>query len=325
MKRMVFLNIGWMKNYKGIDDGDKIVGGGSFVKEKGYGHEIFNFLSEKGKLYGYVQPVIPHETIKIERLGVSSTDSYVDNVIAIWVSKSPSGGVFIIGWYDNSTIYRVLQKPRTKTKRRYNDEIFGYYVEANEQDCTLLPIDERVFQIPRGKGAMGQSNVWYADQEKHLELKRKVIEFLKTGNKQSESNATNNNSQSKQPDPYIRQHVELAAIKETVKYYSGLGYEVFSVEKDNAGWDLEASIGKKKLLIEVKGLSQDQLIIELTPNEYKHMKDKKDNYRISVLTQALSKISSLSIFSYSPENGRWEDDNGNPLKINEIISARMRL
>jgi hypothetical protein len=55
-----------MKHYKGVA-ADKIVGGGSFVKDRGYGHEIFDFLSEEGKLYGYVQPVIPHKIIKERR------------------------------------------------------------------------------------------------------------------------------------------------------------------------------------------------------------------------------------------------------------------
>ena len=33
-----------MDRYEGLSSGDKASGGGSFVKEKSYGHEIFNFL-----------------------------------------------------------------------------------------------------------------------------------------------------------------------------------------------------------------------------------------------------------------------------------------
>ena len=34
----------------------KMSGGGSYVDEHGYGHELFNFKKIDGKVYGYVQP-----------------------------------------------------------------------------------------------------------------------------------------------------------------------------------------------------------------------------------------------------------------------------
>jgi hypothetical protein len=48
------------------------------------------------------------------------------------------------------------------------------------------------------------------------------------------------------------------------------------------GWDLEAILPDKLLKIEVKGLSQEEILIELTPNEYDKMKKYKDNYRAHV-------------------------------------------
>ena len=79
------------------------------------------------------------------------------------------------------------------------------------------------------------------------------------------------------------------------------------------------------LKLEVKGLSQEEILTELTPNEYKQMKEYKDDYRICVVTKTLSKSPRLSIFSFSPENGRWEDEKGRHLKIREIKSARLNL
>ena len=44
MKAMIFLNTAWMERYEGLLGNDKeIHGGGSYVEEYGYGHEIFNF------------------------------------------------------------------------------------------------------------------------------------------------------------------------------------------------------------------------------------------------------------------------------------------
>jgi hypothetical protein len=324
-KKMIFFNIGWMKNYKGFRN-DQIVGGGSFVKKKGYGHEIFNFQKEKGYMYGYVQPVIPHKIIKIEKLGASAKDKFIENVLSVWVSNSPSGGSFIIGWYNNAIIYRNLQNPSPETIRKHGNEKFGFYVKAKVSDCTLLPVDRRTFSIPRGKGGMGQSNVWYADAKDNIGLKEEVLKFIKTGKqKPATGKQTKKSSRTRQTDPYKRQKIEKAAIRETIRYYEKLGYFIFSVERDNVGWDLEAIFKNKELLIEVKGLSQNEVSVELTPNEYEKMGKHQNNYRLCILTNALSPRKILSIFSYSPENEQWEDDNGRVLDISEIKSARMRL
>lgn len=321
MEKMIFLNVGWMKNYKGLKS-DKIVGGGSFVQEHGYGHEIFNFLPYNGYMYGYVQPI--SEKIRINRLGASEQDQSVDGVLAVWVSKSPSSGVFIVGWYKNATVYRDRQPAPKNSNRKYKRENLGYYIKAKAEDCTRLPIDKRVLKIPRGKGGMGQSNVWYADQSGHTRFKQNVLDFINEGkiSKNHEPTKTKN-GKVWQPDPYKRQKIEKIAIKMTTTHYGDLGYVVDSVEKDNAGWDLEATMNDKTLKLEVKGLSREEILIELTPNEYEKMKKYKDNYRICVVTNALSKRTLLTIFSFSPENGKWEDDMGNELKITEIVSAMM--
>lgn len=48
--RVVFINLTEMDRYDGLVEGLK--GSGSFVNEKGYGHEMFNFLNDNGKCYG---------------------------------------------------------------------------------------------------------------------------------------------------------------------------------------------------------------------------------------------------------------------------------
>lgn len=78
---MVFLNVGWMKDYKGIAGGDGIQGGGSYVSENKFGHEIFNFSEFNGLMYGYVQP--PGYSINIDRLGAHSTDDWIDDVLVV--------------------------------------------------------------------------------------------------------------------------------------------------------------------------------------------------------------------------------------------------
>ena len=70
-----------MKSYQGFTTGDNsITGGGSYVQEHGFGHEIFNFSVYEGHMYGYVQP---KDSIGLERLGASKNDTNIDGVLAI--------------------------------------------------------------------------------------------------------------------------------------------------------------------------------------------------------------------------------------------------
>lgn len=320
MKKMIFLNVGWMRRYQGLA-GDTIVGGGSYVQEHGYGHEIYNFRPYEGYMYGYVQV---KGTIDIERLGASKEDDSAGDILAVWVAREPQGGTFIVGWYNNATVYRKWQPSPQGSKREYRGEELGYHVKARVEDCKLLPIDRRVFKVPRrAKGGMGQSNVWYADQSINAPFRQQVWSFVNTDGVPIGKEPYSKRGRSWQPDPYKRKRVEQKAVELIVAYYEELGYTVDSVERDSMGWDLEAKQNDRLLRLETKGLSQRQLLIELTPNEYDKMRKYRDSYRVCVVTNALSEEPLLRIFAFSPEIQEWEDDEGNRLTITEIVSARI--
>ncbi|HUV89035.1 MAG TPA: DUF3883 domain-containing protein [Anaerolineae bacterium] len=322
MKPMIFLNVGWMQKYRGlIGTGDTITSGGAYVQEHSYGHEIFNFKPHDGYMYGYVQV---EGSIALERLDASKGDNSIGGVLAIWVARDPQGGTFIVGWYDNATVYRDSQYPPQGSEREYNGEKLFYKVKAKENDCRLLPVDERVFSIPRGvKGGMGRANVWYADQPVNAPFKQKVWEYVTQKRLPSAQKPAAPKEHPRQPDPYKRQRVEHKAIELIVAHYERLGYMVDSVEKDNVGWDLEATLGDRLLRLEVKGLSQKELLTGLTPNEYSSMWEHLDSYRVCVVTDALGEKPILRIFVFSPENEKWEDDDENQLTIDEITGARI--
>lgn len=309
-----------MKHYKGMRS-DKITGGGSFVDKHGYGHEILNFLPYKDHMYGYVEAT--RGSIIIERLGTSEKVNSINGILVVWVSKHPDGGVFIVGWYKNATVYRKRQSGSMILNRRYKTETLDFYVMTKEQNGKLLTENRRVFSIPRGKEGMGQAHVWYADQPIRASFKQEVIDFVNKGIIPSRCKSLKaTKGKPRHPDPYRRQKVEKKAVERTKRHFEKLGYTVHSVERDNVGWDMEAVLNDKLLRLEVKGLSHKELLIELTPNEYKKMKEYKYSYRICVVTNILTQAS-LSVFSFSRENARWEDDQGNQLKITEAVSARM--
>lgn len=315
MKKILFFNIAWMDYYQG-NTNDKMQGGGKHIEKYGWGGEMFNFKPSKNRMYGYVQV---GGRININRLGAKSSDEKIEGTTIIWVAKEPfSGGNYIVGWYENATVYRNVQEPKRNSNRSWNEHDLGFFTETKKSDTKLLTRDERTVQVPRGKGAMGQRNIWYA--ENNPEYVEKIFKYLKTGifpvsKKKSKGSA-------RQTDPLKRIEVETKAVKIVTKHYKKLGYEVDSVEKDNVGWDLDAVNGKIKLKLEVKGLSGKDIATELTPNEYKHLNADKGNYRICVVVETLTSPR-LMIFSYSTDNEEWTSENGLVLKFEEKVSVRI--
>lgn len=117
--------------------------------------------------------------------------------------------------------------------------------------------------------------------------------------------------------------VEQAAISAVTEYYTKVGYQVDSVERDNVGWDLTAVRDNRELKLEVKGLSGSDLVIELTPNEYKKMREHRDTYCVCIVSAALTK-SKLEIFSYVAGSDQWESTDRRVLNLQELVGARCR-
>ncbi|MXY99230.1 hypothetical protein F4Y93_00775 [Candidatus Poribacteria bacterium] len=56
------------------------------------------------------------------------------------------------------------------------NHVTGYRIVAEKSNCTLLPPEQRTFQIPTGvEGGMGQSNIWYADQPRGKETIKDLL------------------------------------------------------------------------------------------------------------------------------------------------------
>ncbi len=328
---ILFCKIGWMENYCGQTANDQIQGGGSYVKKHGIGHEVCNFAPnpDDGYLYGYVQPIA--ETIDLKRLDQNSNGVSISGVTVIWVAthhvKKGSLGAKIVGWYRNATVFTTFQPFEHIPVLQKENGISRYIIKAPSDQAVLLPVDARVITIPRAqdiKGFFGQSNVWYGDakNEDVQKFVHTITNYIEQYEKESILEDLKN-KQSYAKDQERKVKVEQAAIRTSICYFEQLGYAVRSVEKDNCGWDLEAEAGRTSLRIEVKGLSGDVFNIGLTPNEYKAFEKKSDDYRLSVVTNAL-KEPKLFICRFSEEQNGWiaETEGESPKKLNiELISS----
>lgn len=146
--------------------------------------------------------------------------------------------------------------------------------------------------------------------------------FLKFREYYIERNNKNKKPLQRKVDVFKKQQVEISAIETTIKYFEGLDYIVISKEKDNLGWDLEASNINETLLLEVKGLSGNTCSIDLTPNEYKNSIDKKEHYKVCIVTNSLTKPK-LEIFSFNVELNNWTNSFDEILHTQERIGAKM--
>ena len=325
MDKLIFLNIAWMAKYKGLK-ADTMSGGAKQVKVHGWGHEMLNFQPCKGKMYGYA--LAPFGTIRVEKLGAAKGAESVDGVLVIWVARSR-----IVGWYKNATVYRREQPPKSLT-RSFRGSPIPYHVTATAGlDCKCIVPEARLFSVPHAqqrKGAMGRYT-WFAEGKSNSVYRAKVFKYVESGGKIS---SVENGARRKgggnphQPDPFKRLRVEEVAIDLVTRHFERLGYKVKSVEKDNAGWDLNAIHRQTQtsLKLEVKGLSGQKVAVELTPNEYSMMQRFKDDYRICVATGCLGKNQRpLNVLAFNNVSRKWVDRDDRPVQIEEVMSARLRL
>lgn len=126
-----------------------------------------------------------------------------------------------------------------------------------------------------------------------------------------------------------RLKIELAAMELASEWFTEREFLVRPCHRENLGWDLEATKGSSKLLVEVKGTSIPAagLSVELTPNEYAKMNDPRLRARFRVFIAAnVESKPEVFVFAYSPEARGWTARNGSSLlAISERVSAVLRL
>ena len=322
----------WMDLYDGFEK--KIGAGGfDFAKEHGFGHELFNFRTSHNRCYGFVQT--RKGTINIDNLGASKGASRIDGVLVVWTAPHPDGdGRFVVGWYNNARVHRDQQKPPQNSQRIYNRINVRFNVEADADNCVLLPSEKRVLEIPHNKkGTPGQSSAFYPANSKYPKvtvlLEEKIRDFIGSGGQKSTPRKKRPGGWGK-ADPKHRKRVEEAAIDAVTGHYEKLGYKVDSVENQNLGWDLQAERGDKFISIEVKGLSDSVPTVEVTHNEYDKMlrvenkRFKNGGYRLAIVTNALTDEPVLRIFSYLRDQNLWADpETGDLLEILQKTAARI--
>ena len=177
--RVLFCNVGWMKEYRGIGEEDSIALPYVNMDKNAKNAEQYNFLNLDGYYYGYVSAKTggkKKQEIQLEKIDPKvEEEAYLDNVLVIWVAKRPNdkAGSRVIGWYKNARVYR-----------NYKENSFGLYnIRAKVKDSLLIPPMYRTYLIypariiGAGKG-MGQSNIWHPRGEDSNEILENCINYI---------------------------------------------------------------------------------------------------------------------------------------------------
>jgi hypothetical protein len=153
---------------------------------------------------------------------------------------------------------------------------------------------------------------------------KKVIDWLDKKLKGDDTQSANRRASSgppRQPDIKRRHQVESAAQEAVTDFYTAQHYRVDDVSANSCGWDLVAKKERLTLKVEVKGLSGTTAHAELTPNEYRLVKNRDNSYRLCIVTDALESSCHIQEFRFDPNERQWLDQDGNELSIEERIGA----
>ena len=164
---ILYCRIGWMTAYCG-NTTEKPQGGGKYNVEN-IGHEVHNYLGFDGKYYGFVEAGIKN-SIHVEKLGADKKADSAEDVLIVWVARKPSGGEVIVGWYENATVFRVLQTVPDDAMTIRSLKSHTWYNIYSEH-VLLLDVADRKFRIDR----MGRSNIWYGDNDFDV----RVIDYIR--------------------------------------------------------------------------------------------------------------------------------------------------
>ncbi len=331
MPSLVLFNTAWMTRYRGQTATDRLVNGGQWVTDNEDGGEAWNFQPTKGSCYGYVRT--PRGgALNLSRIAANGGGESLAGVTVVFTARRPGGGSVVVGWYRNARVSRDSQLITARGPRHR----WEYRAAAKVRDCVLLAPDERVFPVPRARGhawGLGQSNVRYVDEPAAKSFVRNLCAYINNPKTtpieavETPRTEVGKRGAPRQPNPLLRAKVEKAAVEYVTSHFKKLGYKCSSVEGDNVGWDIEATRGAARLLVEVKGCSGAEPIVELTPNEYGQMRGVHQvAYRLAIVTHALrGPRAHLVIVSFNLSDGTWCDEDGRPARLTERTGVRITI
>jgi hypothetical protein len=322
-----------MKEYGGYKPKtDPISHGGAWVETHGWGAEMWNFLPSDGRVYGYVMSKA-FAGINLARIASKKwkQNDEFSGIDIVFIARSQTGQV-VVGWYKDATIFHRKYRRRPNPVGMLPVRNTDYLCEADAENAHLVREGIRDFKVPYapidGYGP-GHSNVWYADSKDPRA--RKLVARLQSyiGRSKEASNLAKPKGVGggwTAPDKAMLLKIERNSMN-AVEAHFQKEYRIAYVHKDCCGWDMTATHKKSGtiLQLEVKGHLGDVIQFELTPNEYRKMKELHRTYRVCVVRRALERSKVEVYRPFQSQRGDWNlRDGENRLfaGLTESVAAR---
>lgn len=184
--RVVFINLTEMDEYNGLEDNLK--GGGAFIEQNGYGHEVYNFKNDNSKCYGYTPPYSKINLSRISKaINHDALGGYIDDVLVVFTCSRENGGRIICGFYQHARVYAepVGDNRSSRVIDINGQTIFAEYnIVCDVDNAILINRKDRKKHLPRSSGkndaGHGQHPVWYADDPKCAKLKNNLLDYVES-------------------------------------------------------------------------------------------------------------------------------------------------
>ncbi len=179
--RILVCRIAWMDFYKGQESRLPHSTAG-YVRQYNFGHEAYNFLDCDGRVYGYVEH---RGRMSQERLGAPRGADRHEGVTVVWSALRPGGGVFVIGWYVNATVFRNRQKSNDPRRADITkpQAFCDWWATVDSKDAKLLlEPDRTAFGVP--DKFVSQSLVRYYDRNPEEQaFRQQLLDFIASDNR----------------------------------------------------------------------------------------------------------------------------------------------
>lgn len=144
--RVILAKTAWSERYQGLGTGDDPVGSHDYLGY-GSGHEAFNFKrAPDGRFYGDFHF---RGHLNLSRIDNRATASKIHGITVLWVSTPGVGGLRMVGWYRNATLFATTQKSGGPWSHILYGDGKGaegkchYMCTASADESFCLPVSER--------------------------------------------------------------------------------------------------------------------------------------------------------------------------------------
>ena len=309
-ENILWIKTGWSDFYQG----GPVLGNFSYLnntqakrvsEDQKEGHEKYNFLpTQAGKYCLYLPPQGRARSLPKDPKNRKWT--------VICLAKRPGEtGIHIVGWLENAELHG-----RSHERPEYENDFFRLSNAGSKFTYSISSYEAYLIDPSHRNKPFSHTSIKTAKysfltrKEDRLNARKKVVlELLKSEIQRLKpvaiKNPTLENTKDFENDevdpvsgygtPEHRKAVENSSITFVTEHFQNKGFNVVSLEDQNCGYDLLATENKTVFELEVKGTSGTQERFFLTRNEHHFMLSGHENWRLAIVTNALTEHPNLRI------------------------------